>query len=202
MFTATATPTPVSVLAVEPLALSLVSVRFTDLTAIAPPMLMTVPFMTRATAELDSTFTATAAAPPMEPSLVCAFWRSFVRLPTEVSFILDEPTFFARSFAPLIALSACLSPSPSESDPDPEEEEAFVAPCEFALETALRILLPFALTFILFALMLLFVFAWVVSLITVTRTVPAAPVVELPVVPAGFESASALISLDISLFAS
>ena len=47
-FTATATPTPVSVLAVEPLALTRVSVRFPEVTSTAPPMSMFTPSTTRA----------------------------------------------------------------------------------------------------------------------------------------------------------
>ena len=47
-FTATATPTPVSVFAVAPLALTFVSVRFSEVTAAAPPMSMSAPSSTRA----------------------------------------------------------------------------------------------------------------------------------------------------------
>ena len=60
---------------------------------------------------MDSTFTATAAAPPTEPSLVCAFWRSWAPEPFRLR--LFDLFFAARLPAPESMESTCLSALPA-----------------------------------------------------------------------------------------
>ena len=60
---------------------------------------------------MDSTFTATAAAPPTEPSLVCAFWRSAEPEPFRLR--LSDLFFAARLPAPESMESTCLSALPA-----------------------------------------------------------------------------------------